>query len=79
MDPAPTIVTLGDSAAEAVILLLEGDADCVLVTDRAGELRGVVVPRDFVVSSTTSGVALNEQLRRAATAGKCPTANARPM
>jgi CBS domain-containing protein len=67
MDPRPATVELGDSAAEALILLLERDAECVLVTDRAGQLRGVVVPRDFVVSPSTSGVALNEQLRRAAT------------
>jgi CBS domain-containing protein len=67
MDPAPPTTVLGDSAAEALILLLDRDADFLLVTDRAGELRGVVAPRDFAVSPTTAGVSLHEQLRRAAT------------
>jgi CBS domain-containing protein len=58
---------LGDSAAEALILLLDRDAEFLLVTDRAGELRGVVAPRDFAVSPTTAGVSLHEQLRRAST------------
>lgn len=58
---------LGDSAAEAWIAMLESDAEFLLVTDRAGELRGVVAPRDFAVSPTTAGVALHEQLRRAGT------------
>jgi CBS domain-containing protein len=64
--PAPA-VEVGDSAAEALITMLERDAEFVLVTDRAGDLRGVVGPRDFLVSSTTAGVALHEQLRRAGT------------
>ncbi|MFL6065929.1 MAG: putative nucleotidyltransferase substrate binding domain-containing protein [Friedmanniella sp.] len=67
MDPAPPTAVLGDSAAEALILLLDRDADFLLVTDRAGQLRGVVAPRDFAVSPTTAGVSLNEQLRRATT------------
>src|SRR3954447_19818388 len=67
MDPAPPTAVLGDSAAEALILLLDRDADFLLVTDRAGRLRGVVAPRDFAVSPTTAGVSLNEQLRRAMT------------
>jgi CBS domain-containing protein len=67
MCPDPPAVQLGASAAEALIKVLEHGADFVLVTDRAGELRGVVAPIDFVVSSTTAGAALHEQLRRAST------------
>src|SRR6185436_13092651 len=59
-------VRAGDSAAEALILLLEHDADFLVVTDVAGQLRGVVAPRDFAVSPSTAGVSLHEQLRRAA-------------
>lgn len=65
-EPSPTTV-IGDSAAEALILMLDSDAEFLLVTDRAGEVRGAVTPRDFVVSPATAGVALHEQLRRAAT------------
>ncbi len=62
----PHQVVSGSSAAEALILLLDRKADYVLVVDRDGTLRGSVEPRDFVVSSTTAGVSLHEQLRRAA-------------
>lgn len=62
--PAPT-VRLGDSATEALILLLEADAEYLVVVDAARRLRGVVAPRDFAVSPTTAGVSLHEQLRRA--------------
>ncbi len=48
--------------------MLDRDAEFLLVTDAAGELRGVVAPRDFAVSPTTAGVSLHEQLRRAADA-----------
>lgn len=58
-------VTSGASAAEALILLLDTQADYVLVMDRDQRLRGVVEPRDFAVSSTTAGVSLHEQIRRA--------------
>ncbi len=64
MDPDPPSVRLGSSAAEALILLLETRAPGVLVTDRDERLRGIVVPRDFMVSPTTAGVSLHEQLRR---------------
>ncbi len=63
---APTVVT-GDSAAEALILMLDADAEFLLVADRVGDLKGVISPRDFAVSPTTAGVALHEQLRRAST------------
>ena len=65
MEPPGRHAVLGDSAAEALILLLDSEAEYLLVTDRAGELRGVVEPRDFAVSPSTAGVALHEQLRRA--------------
>ncbi|GAB4003415.1 putative nucleotidyltransferase substrate binding domain-containing protein [Nocardioides ultimimeridianus] len=66
MDPDPPAVVLGSSAAEALILLQDRNADFLLVTDPGGALRGVVGARDLVVSGTTSGVSLHEQLRRAA-------------
>ena len=65
MDTTAPVVCLGDTAAEALMLLLERDAEFLLVTDRAGELRGVVCPRDFAISPITVGVSLHEQLRRA--------------
>jgi CBS domain-containing protein len=66
MDAAVPTVAPGDSAAEALMLLMDRDAEFLLVVDREGELRGVVGPRDFAISPTTAGVALHEQLRRAA-------------
>ena len=50
MDPDPPTVVLGDSAAEAADRPARPEADYLLVTDRVGELRGVVGARDFVVS-----------------------------
>jgi CBS domain-containing protein len=67
MDTAVPAVALGDSAAEALMLMLDRDAEFLLVTDRAGQLRGVVGPRDFAISPSTAGVSLHEQLRRATT------------
>lgn len=64
IEPAPA-VRLGDSATEALIVLLESEQDFLVVTDAADRLRGVVAPRDFAVSPTTAGVSLHEQLRRA--------------
>lgn len=64
MDPDVPVVRLGDSAAEAQILMLDSDAEFLLVTDRNGQLRGVVAPRDFAVSPATAGVSLHEQMRR---------------
>lgn len=65
MDPDPPITRLGDSAAEALLLLLDRDAEFLLVTDRHGEPRGMVCPRDFAVSPTMAGISLHERLRRA--------------
>lgn len=64
---APPTVRLGDTAAEALILMLDTGGEFLLVTDRAGLLQGVIAPLDFAVSGTTAGVALHEQLRRART------------
>ncbi|MGW0706360.1 putative nucleotidyltransferase substrate binding domain-containing protein [Streptomyces sp. NPDC002643] len=63
---APSI-RLGASAAEALIAVVESDDDVVLVTDRAGRLRGAVASQDFVVSATTAGASLHEQIHRATT------------
>ncbi|MET0692713.1 MAG: putative nucleotidyltransferase substrate binding domain-containing protein [Propionibacteriaceae bacterium] len=67
MDDSVPISVLGDSAAEALILMLDRQSEFLLVTNRAGELRGVITPRDFAVSPTTAGVSVHEQVRRAAT------------
>ncbi len=67
MDSSVPVAVLGDSAAEALILMLDSQADFLLVTDRGGGLRGMITPRDFTVSPTTAGVAVHEQIRRAAT------------
>ena len=61
---APT-VRLGESVTEALIGLLESDQEFLLVVDQAQKLRGVVTARDFLVSPTTLGASLHEQLRRA--------------
>lgn len=55
-----------DSTAEALIHLLDTDSEYLVVVARDGDLRGVVSPQDFVVSPTTAGVSLNEQIKRAA-------------
>lgn len=65
-DPPPT-ATLGDSAAEALLHLLEQEADFVVVTDQEEHVRGVISVRDFTLAPTTADMALHEQLRRAAT------------
>ncbi len=67
MEPDPPTARLGDSAAEALILMLDREADHVLVTDRNQHLVGVIMPRDFAVSPTTAGVSVHEQIRRAGT------------
>ena len=64
-DADPVRVDPDDSVTEAVIALLDREADYVLVTDRDGNLRGVVSPRDVVVAPGTAGTGLQEQLRRA--------------
>jgi CBS domain-containing protein len=63
--PAPS-TAMGESAAGALITLLDQHAEYVLVVDPAGRLRGAVAPTDFVVSTSTAGVALRQQLALAA-------------
>ncbi len=58
-------VSVGTSSAEAIITMLDRDASCVVVVEPGGELRGIVTDRDFLVSPTTAGVTLHQQLRRA--------------
>jgi len=58
MDAAVPMVRSGESAVEALLLLLDREADYVLVTSRDGDVRGVLAPRDFAISPTTAGVAL---------------------
>jgi len=67
MEPSVPTCLMGDSAVEASILMLDHKAEFLLVLDRDSRLRGVIGTRDFAVSSTTAGVSLNEQLRRADT------------
>ncbi|MGI3783812.1 MAG: putative nucleotidyltransferase substrate binding domain-containing protein [Janthinobacterium lividum] len=64
-DADPVLVALDDSVTEAVVALLDREADYLVVADRAGELRGLVSPRDVVVATGTAGTGLQEQLRRA--------------
>jgi CBS domain-containing protein len=65
MDTTAPVAVVGDSTAEALMRMLDRNAEFLLVTDRAGELRGVVGPRDFAISPTSVGASLHEQLRRA--------------
>jgi CBS domain-containing protein len=67
MDSSVPTVQLGASAAEALILMLDRDAEYLVVTDRGGRLRGVITPRDFTISPATAGVSVHEQIRRATT------------
>ena len=65
MDTTAPVVSCADSPAEALMLMLERDAEILLVTDRDRRLRGILRPRDFAVSPIIVGVSLHEQLRRA--------------
>lgn len=65
-EPDPPTVALGDTAAEALIVMFDRAVEYLLVLDRTGDLRGVIMMRDVAVSPTTAGVSLHEQLRRAA-------------
>lgn len=60
-------VACGASAAEALIELLDRDAEYVLVMGRDQRLFGVIDPRDFIDSSVTAGMWLHEQIRHART------------
>jgi CBS domain-containing protein len=67
VDTAVPTVSLTDSAAEALLLMLDRNAEQLLVTDREGRLRGVLTPRHFAVSPASVGVSVHEQIRRATT------------
>jgi len=67
MDASVPTVPLGESAAEALILMLDRGAEYLVVTDRGGRLHGVITPRDFTVSAAVAGVSVHEQIRRATT------------
>lgn len=66
VDDLPRI-PCGASAAEALIELLDRDAEYVLVMGRDGRLFGVIDPRDFIDSAVTAGMWLHEQIRRSRT------------
>ncbi len=72
-EPVAAHATLGDSATEALLQLLDDDVDLLVVRDRAGLLRGVLTTRDFTVSPSLTGVALHEQLRRSTTVAELTT------
>ena len=67
-DPDPVLVAPDDSVTEAVVVMLDREAEYLLVTDRAGTVRGAVCPLDVVVATGSAGTGLQEQLRRAADA-----------
>ncbi|MGI3784031.1 MAG: putative nucleotidyltransferase substrate binding domain-containing protein [Janthinobacterium lividum] len=76
-DTDPVRVAPDDSVTEAVVALLDREADYLLVTDRAGDVRGLVSPRDVVVATGTAGTGLQEQLRRARDADTLATTGRR--
>ncbi|MBO3142025.1 putative nucleotidyltransferase substrate binding domain-containing protein [Dermatophilus congolensis] len=59
-------VQIGDSAGESLTQILTAKTEAAIVTDKFGDLRGVVGLREFSLSPTTADVALHEQLRLAA-------------
>ncbi len=65
--PAPSVVS-GTLAAQALVELVDRDLDALLVVDRGGSLRGIVNRDDFMVSPSTVGISLREQIGRTATA-----------
>ncbi len=69
IDPAPSVST-GTLAAQALLEITDRDLDCLLVLDRGGALRGLVSREDFLVSPSTAGVALREQITRTDTAAE---------
>lgn len=62
-----TTTSLGTSSADALIEMLDHEAQFLLVTSEDGALTGVVGERDFMSSSTTAGVSIKEQIRKART------------
>lgn len=68
-----------DSGAEALIRVLESDADATVVVGADGQLTGVVTLREFTLSPVAADMALHQRLRRAPTvADVVPLANQAP-
>ncbi len=74
--PAPTVVT-GTLAAVALVEMTDRGLDALVVVDRAGELTGIVAAGDFVVSPSSAGLALREQISRTGTADELQIASGR--
>ncbi len=64
--PAASVMS-GTLAAQALLELTDRQLDFLLVTDRAGALRGIVAREDFMVSPSTAGMSLREQIGRTTT------------
>ncbi|WP_018179936.1 putative nucleotidyltransferase substrate binding domain-containing protein [Jongsikchunia kroppenstedtii] len=62
--PARTVLA-GTPAADALLEILEHGLSCLPVVDRAGQVRGVVYPGDFVAAPAGVSVSLREQISRA--------------
>jgi CBS domain-containing protein len=69
IDPAPSVST-GTLAAQALLEITDRNLDCLLVLDRTGALRGLVSREDFLVSPSTAGIALREQISRTGSAAE---------
>lgn len=67
LHPAPRVFS-GTLAAQALLELTDRNLQCLLVVGRAGELRGIVDLADFLVSPSTVGVSLRQQIARSTTA-----------
>ncbi len=76
-DHDPVLVAPDDSVTEAVVALLDREAEYLLVADRSGTVRGAVCPLDVVVATGTAGTGLQEQLRRAPDADTLATTGRR--
>ncbi|MEO5831791.1 MAG: putative nucleotidyltransferase substrate binding domain-containing protein [Nakamurella sp.] len=63
LHPAPRVFA-GTLAAQALLELTDRDLHCLLVVERTGELRGIVDIADFLVSPSTVGVSLRQQIAR---------------
>ncbi|GAA2010128.1 cyclic nucleotide-binding domain-containing protein [Nakamurella flavida] len=59
--PAPA-VPAGTLAAQALVDLTDRHLECVLVVDRAGDLRGLVDRADFMLAPSTAGLSLSGQI-----------------
>ncbi len=58
-----------ESAAEALLALLDAEADAAVVTDDENRLIGVVTMREISLTPTAADVAIHQRLRRAPTPG----------